>query len=163
MKFKSHKFLGALVVCGCLAALRTQASFEYDFVPDSPTPGVSGSIFLDAASNPLPEGSQADIVSLNITFNGVNYTEANLVSVGPFFEWDSTMITTMLLQLTGAKGVLSVTDTTINGGGATRLTSGSWNAPSVPDAANTSLLFIIAVGSLGVWHWLRRTRSATVS
>jgi len=162
MKFKSQKFLGALVVCGCLAALRTQASFEYDFVPDSPAPGVSGSIFLDAASNPFPDGSQADIVSLNITFNGVNYTEANLVSVSPFFEWDPNMINAMALQLTGSKGVLSVLDGGILGGGATREVSGSWNAPSVPDSTNTSLLFVIAVGSLGFWHWLRRARSATV-
>jgi hypothetical protein len=164
MKFKTQKLLGALVVCGCLAALRTQASFEYDFVPDSPTPGVSGSIFLDAASNPLPDGSQADIVSLNITFNGVNYTEANLVP-NPFsiLDWDASTITSMGLQLIGVKGILSVTDGTISGGGQQRLTSGSWNAPSVPDAANTSLLFVIALGSLGVWHWLRRSRSVTAS
>lgn len=164
MKFKSQKFLGALVVCGCLAALRTQASFEYDFVPDSPAPGVSGSIFLDAASNPLPDGSQADIVSLNITFNGVNYTEANLVpNPLAILDWDANTINSMALQLLGSKGVLSVLDGGILGGGATRETSGSWNAPSVPDTANTTLLFVIAVGSLGVWHWLRRTRSATVS
>ena len=164
MKFKSHKFLGALVVCGCLAALRTQASFEYDFVPDSPTPGVSGSIFLDAASNPLPDGSQADIVSLNIMFNGVTYTEANLVpNPLSILDWDANTINSMALQLLGAKGILSVLGGGILGGGATREVSGSWNAPSVPDSANTSLLFVIAVGSLGVWHWLRRTRSATVS
>ena len=164
MKFKSQKFLGALVVCGCLAALRTQASFEYDFVPDSPAPGVSGSIFLDAASNPFPDGSQADIVSLNITFNGVNYTEANLIA-NPLsiLDWDANTINTMALQLLGAKGILSVLDGGILGGGATREVSGSWNAPSVPDSTNTSLLFVIAVGSLGFWHWLRRTRSATVS
>jgi hypothetical protein len=164
MKFKSQKFLGALVVCGCLAALRTQASFEYDFVPDSPTPGVSGSIFLDAASNPLPDGSQADIVSLNIMFNGVTYTEANLVpNPLSILDWDANTINTMALQLLGAKGILSVLDGGILGGGATREVSGSWNAPSVPDPANTSMLFVIAVGSLGVWHWLRRTRSVTVS
>ena len=164
MKFKTQKFLGALVVCGCLAALRTQASFEYDFVPDNPTPGVSGSIFLDAASNPLPDGSQADIVSLNIMYNGVTYTEANLVP-NPLnlLDWDSTMITSMSLQLISGLNILSVTDGGINGGGLPRLTSGTWVPPSVPDAANTSLLFIIALGSLGVWHWLRRSRSVSVS
>src|ERR1700722_5625926 len=131
MKFKTQKFLGALVVCGCLLALRSQASFEYDFTPDNPTPGVSGSTFLDAASNPLTDGPQADIVSLNIMFNGFTYTEANLVP-NPFsiLDWDSSTITSMALQLLGAKGVLSVTDTTISGGGQLRLTSGSWNAPS---------------------------------
>jgi len=165
MKFKTQKFLGALVVCGCLATLRTQASFEYDFVPDSPTPGVSGSIFLDAASN--PNGNISDIVSLNITFNGVNYTEVNLVP-DPLhlfaLDWDTSTINSMALQLLGVKGILSVTDGSISGGGQTRLTSGTWNAAtSVPDPANTSLLFIIALGSLGVWHWLRRSRSVTVS
>ena len=164
MKFKTQKILGALVVCGCLAALRTQAAFEYDFVPDSPAPGVSGSIFLNESSNPTPDGTISDIFSLNITFNGVSYTKGDILSVGTFFEWDPTTINTMSLQLNGSKGTLSVTDTTINGGGVTRLTAGSWNAASsVPDAANTSLLFIIALGSLGVWHWLRRSRSVTVS
>ena len=145
MKFKSQKFLGALVVCGCLAALRTQASFEYDFVPDNPNPSVSGSIFLDAASN--PNGNISDIVSLNITFNGVNYTEANLMP-DPLhlfaLDWDATSIDTMILSLTGSKGLLSVTADTIGGGGS-RLTGGSWNAPSVPDATNTTLLFVIAL------------------
>ena len=163
MKFKTQKLLGALIVCGCLAALRTQASFEYDFVPDTANPSVSGSIFLDAASNPLPDGSQADIVSLNITFNGVNYTEANLVpNPLSILDWDANTINSMALQLIGSKGILSVIDGGILGGGA-REVSGSWNAPSVPDASNTSLLFIIAFGSLGVWHWLRRSRSVTVS
>ncbi len=164
MKFKTQKFLGALVVCGCLAALRTQASFEYDFVPDKPAPGVSGSILLDAASN--PNGNISDIVSLNITFNGINYTETSLVP-DPLhlfsLDWDATTIDAMALQLLGGKGILSVTADGILGGGARQQTSGTWEAPSVPDATNTTLLFIIALGSLGVWHWLRRTRSATVS
>jgi hypothetical protein len=125
---------------------------------------VSGSIFLDAASNPLPDGSQADIVSLNITFNGVSYTEANLIpNPLSILDWNANTINTMALQLLGAKGILSVLDGGILGGGAAREVSGSWNAPSVPDSANTSLLFVIALGSLGVWHWLRRTRSVTVS
>ena len=165
MKFKSQKFLGALVVCGCLAALRTQASFEYDWTGSS-SAAVSGSIFLDAASNPIPDGSILDIVSLNIVANGITYTKANLVSVGPFFEWDASTINILSLQLQTADitiPVLSVQADTINGGGLTRVVSGSWSAPSVPDSANTSLLFVIAVGSLGVWHWLRRTRSVTVS
>src|SRR5258708_34494367 len=165
MKFKTQKFLGALAVCGCLAALRTQASFEYDWT-DSSSPGLSVSILLDASSHPLLEGSILDIVSLNIVANGITYTKANIVSVGPFFEWDASTINAMSLQLTTADltiPVLSVQDSTINGGGLTRVVSGTWSAPSVPDAANTGLLFVIALGSLGVWHWLRRSRSVTVS
>ena len=158
MKFKSH-ILATVLACGCLAAVSAKASFEYDFVADTPTPGVSGSIFLDASSNPTPFGSQSDIVSLSITIGGNTYTEANIVSVGPAFTWDPTMIDSMALQLSNGTSIVSVLDGGMSATGV-RFVSGSWEAPGVPDATSTGILFVIGLGALGVWHWLRRS-SAT--
>lgn len=158
MKFKSH-ILATVLACGCLAAVSAKASFEYDFTPDNSGTGVSGSIFLDASSNPSPFGTAADIVSLSVTIGGNTYTEANIASVGTGFTWDPTMIDSMSIQLSGGGNIVSVLDGGISATGV-RFVSGSWNAPGVPDAASTGILFIIGLGALGVWHWLRRS-SAT--
>ncbi len=163
-------FFAALLVCGCLASFRAQAiSYEYDWVGESPSASYSGSIFLDASSNPVAGGTVSDILSYNITANGINFTgitggNSSIASVGAFFYWDPTMIDTMDLTITNHAGtvLLSVTDGTISGTGITQV-SGEWDAPStsVPDAAGTLSLFAIALTALGWYSYnLRRQQMA---
>jgi len=143
MKFKSQipRGLGGVRLHGRPSRAR---SFEYDFVPDSPTPGVSGSIFLDRHQS-LPDGSQADIVSLNIvqwpsaTRRPIWYQPVGHFGLGTLYHQHHA------LQLLGAK------DTFVLDGGSWwrgyREVLRSWNAPSVPDSA-IRVCCLSRVGSL---------------
>jgi hypothetical protein len=150
-------FLAALLFCACLTSFRAQAiSYEYDWVGDSPSALYSGSILLDAPSNPLPDGTIADIVSYNITANGINFTGANsgIGSLLPFFEWTPSTITIMDLTITNLADtvILSLTADATSGTGIPQA-NGEWDAPSsVPDAANTLPLLALALVALGLYY-----------
>jgi len=163
MKLQTRTILAALLVCGCVGAFRAQAaSYEYDFIPDLPLPTgvttITGNIFLDAPSNPIGGGSASDILSYSIVINGTTtYNQNNSTpTITGTFLWSSTSIDTMLLLLAPNDNstALSVTDTTINGGGLRHLVPGQWT--SVPEQANTFALLLITMVALGGYRSLKQ-------
>jgi hypothetical protein len=164
MKLQTRTILAALLICASVGTFRAQAaSYEYDFIPDLPLPtgvtSITGSMVLDAPSS--TGGSISDIQSYTFVINGTttyNQNNSTPVITGTF-AWDSTTIDTMLLQLSPNSGSgiatsLSVSDSTVNGGGLGHVVSGQWAA--VPEQANTFVLLLVTVIAMGGYRTLKQ-------
>lgn len=140
-----------LLACGLwLFSIRAAVGgqlYEYDFNPGVGSLSIQGYLSLDAPSG--TSGSAADIVSWDLTADGLNWTPTSSyiapVTSENNLTWDNASITTLSIQLVSYTSapwydteewgpqLLTLWDSGVSDGAGGGLTPGAWvRAPSSP-------------------------------
>jgi hypothetical protein len=156
-----------LLACGLwMFSCRTTVGgqiYEYDFNPEAGSISIHGNILLDTPSG--ISGSAADIVSWNITADGLNWTPATSyiapVTIGNNLTWGGSDIMSLsigLISYTNAPSyntemwgpqLLNLWASGVNDGAGGGLTVGTW-AEAVPEPRTSALLLV----SILVFGWI---------